>query len=69
MKVGDLMRFNSRLPDLWEDWENKLFTITKINNKEQSVYIMLLDDGSKECWDKNTLLHESKKIKTDKKCP
>lgn len=69
MKIGDLMRFHKNLSYLWEDCADRLFTIIKINNKEQSVCIMFLDNGWREHWDKTTLLHESKKIKTDKKCP
>jgi len=68
MKVGDLGLFNES-GEIFEVWREQLFTITKMDENEGWIQVMLLRDGSRWFFSVSEMAYLAEFLQTDKKCP
>ena len=68
MKVGDLGIFEDST-DIFDIWQNQLFTIIKMDECEGWVQVMLLSDGTRWFFSVSEMAYIAEFLQTDKKCP
>jgi hypothetical protein len=68
MKVGDLGLFSGS-GEIFEVWRKQLFTITKMDESEGWVQVMLLIDGSTWFFSVSEMAYIAEFLQTDNKCP
>ena len=68
MKVGDLGIFEDSA-DIFDVWRKELFTITKMDESEGWVQVMLLCDGTRWFFSVSEMAYIAEFLQTDKKCP
>ena len=63
MQVGDLRVFNA---DVGWYYKNRMFVITHIDDDSAAIQISIIDTGFTDCWDRISLLHDSRSVSVKK---